>query len=193
MFKFIRKFWYKCIVENKVVGFQYLTLFQILEKYRKFNEIVERPYVTQGDALIIENENEIVSFNNGKRYDLYYENAHIQIVDDKDKILRIDLKSPEEHWRVSPSKSNLGEANNKTMEAYLWYDIEVLGDRRCVNTIYTHGPWDEYMYKVLDKISEAVKEYTIQTQFSHIYNDLLFSKKHKNIENMEDLDAMLFR
>ena len=176
MFKFIRKFYYKCIVENKAIGFPYQTLFQILEKYDKFNALLTKPYVTKGDYLELVNEDEVAAFKYGNTYDLFCENVHIQIVDDKDKILRVALKQPDDKWLVH---LNGGPVGNKTMEAYLWYDVEVLGDRRFQNTIYTHGPWDEYVYKALDRINEKVKDYTIQANFAHTYNDLLFSKKKK--------------
>ena len=188
MFRFIRKFYYKCIIENKVMAFRYYSLFQILEKYDKFNKKVGDGNTAFGNGdIVITNEDEVVAYktecNAGTVYDLFYEHMHIQLVDGSDKIIKIVLKEPDEKWKMfydpDTQRPTTTIVRNKTMEAYLWYDIEVLGDRRCENTIYSHGPWDEYVYKTLNKIGERVNSFTIYSEFSNSYTDLLFSKKDR--------------
>ena len=169
MFNLIRKFIYKLRLDNKLRNMDVTKLLGVMSKYNKFvrSGEVSVPFnLVDGDVLGLANSD--------NSYDIFYGNIHIYYQSDNNQtICRLSLKRDDEGWTLG----NVFSEGIKTMEVYLTYDIEVLGNRRCVNTIFKDGNWNEYVYKALRDVEEIINGYTIEAQFNKAYAE----KKQKKV------------
>lgn len=161
MLKFLRKFVYKLKLEKKLRTMNVVDMIKTLVKYNKMYSPAE--YTSSNDGFFA-----LSGCNGPGIYDIFYRNLHLYYkYTEKENIFRISIKNDEDRWELGERFSE----NTKTMEVYLTYDIEVLGGRRCSNTIFKDGTWNEYVYKTLVQLEKMVNGYTIEAEFNEIYSN----------------------
>lgn len=169
----LKKWFYKFRLENKLKDFNFFRLIDILETYEKF----KKPEDLESSKFYA---TEPVCLRTGENvYDIFYDNIHIHLEDTKKQtIISLSLKHIDFLWRLDELSP---EENKNLLEVYLWYDIEVLGNRRCSNTNFTDGMWNEYVYKTLCELEEKVNGYTTCSWFNREYGN---REKKNNTENV---------
>jgi hypothetical protein len=163
MLKRLRKFIYKVRLEDVFRNMDIKKLIDIMVKYNKF---MEPGRFGMGERFYPEPD--VSGFEQGNGvYDIFYKNIHIYYQSTPDQnICRISLKKEEDVWVLGDNFSE----GIKTMEVYLTYDIEVLGNLRCCNTIFKDGNWNEYVYNVLFDMRNIIHGYTIESEFNNEYS-----------------------
>ena len=156
-------------LDSKLRNMDITKLIGVMVKYNKFN----RPG-SRNDGPFQANDDVIGLANGDGSYDIFYKNIHIYYQSENDQtICRLSLKREDESWLLG----NVFSEGIKTMEVYLTYDIEVLGNLRCTNTIFKDGNWNEYVYKAIRNVEEIINSYTIEAQFNKAYSE----KKPKEV------------
>lgn len=168
MFKIIRKKIYEFNLDKKTRNINVENLFSIMKEYHK---LYDRPI----DSLI--NSDELIGFNIGNNYDIFYKNVHIYYTDTPERtVTRISIKKDNDVWKIGDTFSE----DNDTMEVYLKYDIEVLGGVRFSNNILKDGNWDEYVFKTLEEIEKIISSYTRESKFNKEYDHALNTSADSN-------------
>ena len=173
MLKLIRKKIYQHFLNKKLENLDARKLFKIMDEYDK---LYGRPV----DVNI--KSDELVGFNIGDNYDIFYKNVHIHYSETQDHIItRVSIKRDDDSWVIGDTFSE----GNESMEVYLTYNIAVLGGLRCTNTILKNGAWNEYVFKTLEEIESIVLNYTRESKFNKEYDKML-DREHESRKKESD-------
>ena len=170
----LKKCYYKFRLEKKLRDTNFQTFVDILTDYDKFK--------TPGDLVssaFMSNTGEPVCLCTGENsYDIFYGNLHLHLEETKKQnIISLSLKFNDNFWRLDELSP---EENRNLLEIYLWYDIEVLGNRRCSNVNFRDGAWNEYVYKTFCELEEVINGYTTSSRLNKVYG-----KREKKNESLE--------
>ena len=171
MFKRIRKTYYKFLLDKKLRRLDAQKLFKVMVEYDK---LYGRPVTPE---LNLPYPDEIVGFQMGDNYDIFYKNVHLHYMENAEHVItRISIKQDDVKWKIGSKFSE----DNESMEVFLTYDIEVLGGLRCTNTINRFGNWNEYVYKCLLDIEDQIYEFTRESSFNKAYDYTVRNTKNEN-------------
>lgn len=145
------------LAERKLDWFEFEKLFEDVKKYGIA--------ATNESGNIIIHAGEISAIDKGTDKHIFYDNIHISYhKDEKNTILRIKLKSPNEEW-VGTDEN----VTNEEYQVYVKFDVDVLGETRCTCEKYASGNWDSYIYHTLNAIEHKLSEMTEYEKFQKVY------------------------
>lgn len=186
----IKSLWYGWAFVHQVEYCPFFTYIEILLKYVNIQELPDG-FVKQKDKTYILNDNNsLLSFGDEKRMEIFFGNLYVLIKNtEKDKVIRIFLKSPEINWNIwkEDEQQDHFKIKNEAIEIYRWYDVVVFDDGRCGNQMIKKGYWNEYASKQLNEMDSRISGMTIENRIKEDYRNLLKVKTGKSSQEKQDL------
>lgn len=134
---------------------------KIIENFSQFDKFEEFEGIASRSTPFVFRDKK-----NSAIVDVYYKNLHIYICgEDENRIIKMSLKKEEENW----SNKNQTETDNRSIQIFLWYYVKVMDDAMFGNFRYISGNWNEYVFKELRNLKDAIYSLTDKAEFDTAY------------------------
>ena len=170
---FLKRLFYKWLMNAKSQGIDFGCdrMIEKIEEYHLIDssENGKQEYTFNKVRLIFKSQTgEKISYN------IFYYNLHIRIeLSPREKVYSMHLKKHEDVWcfnKDSEGNYDFSHPKTPTFRIFIAYDVPVLNITRAKGESYSHGTWDEYVYRTLFDLEKEIYFCTDEAQFNKCYD-----------------------
>ena len=106
-------------------------------------------------------------------YNIFYNNLQVRIENSpREKVYSVHIKKQEDTWQFEKDAEgnyDFSHPVTSTFRVYIAYDVPVLNITRTRGEAYSHGTWDEYVYRAIGGLEDEIYNCTDEAQFNKCY------------------------
>lgn len=106
-------------------------------------------------------------------YNIFYNNMQLRVEKSpRESVYSIHLKKQDDYWTFDKDVDgnyDFSHPTTSTFRVFIAYDVPVLNITRANGEAYSHGTWDEYVYRTIESLERAIYFCTDEAQFNKCY------------------------
>ena len=136
--------------------------------------LADSPDILKGKGKVNKNRM-IFKFQSGDKtsYNIFYNNLQVRIENSpREKVYSVHIKKQEDTWQFEKDAEgnyDFSHPVTSTFRVFIAYDVPVLNITRTKGESYSHGNWDEYVYRTIESLERAIYFCTDEAQFNKCY------------------------
>lgn len=170
---FLGKIYYRIAMSIKAQSLDYvfdrmidrINTYQLIDS----SDILKGKNKTNKDRLIFKSQS-----GDKTSYNIFYNNLQVRIeISPREKVYSVHIKKQEDTWQFE--KDAVGDYDfshpvTSTFRVFIAYDVPVLNITRTKGDSYSHGNWDEYVFRTIEDLEKEIYFCTDEAQFNKCYD-----------------------
>lgn len=168
----LKKLLFKWFMNAKAQNLDYV-FDRMVERIEAYH-LVDSPDILKGKGKVNKNRM-IFKFQSGDKtsYNIFYNNLQVRIENSpREKVYSVHIKKQEDTWQFEKDAEgnyDFSHPVTSTFRVFIAYDVPVLNITRTRGEAYSHGTWDEYVYRATEELERDIYNCTDEAQFNKCY------------------------
>ena len=168
-----RRFLYKMAMKGKSQSMD-IILDRMLERIET-HQLVDSPEILKGKTKSNKSRLIFKSQSGDKiSHNIFYNNMQVRVEKSpRESVYSIHLKKQDDYWTFDKDVDgnyDFSHPTTSTFRVFIAYDVPVLNITRAKGEAYSHGTWDEYVYRATEELERDIYNCTDEAQFNKCYD-----------------------